>query len=657
MDYDRALYRVYEKFIEDLTQTPPIFNTNNNRQQNQDGEEQDAHLATPGQNQGPNNVIPFLWPLFLLRVVEYIENIKNGRMTASSIWNRIRSSTNHVRLRRPRTRMFSRVATQEEDIQVEDIEQGNDFSLEMTSLSQSSGLRRRNNSNSSSEASNDTPMSSNDTNQRPRRNQSDYDSNSDDSDEFTAQTETTRMAQEIARLAQQQRQLDDEEPKACSQKGLFAIMRVCMFFAIFHIAVLFCLHKTYIGPGISKYIIENGIISDRKLTCLEFALSTRPKENRSQFFHMFGEDVEDDEDDGSETYTSKKPKKNDEGKHSITNSTNNTKVEAPLLGRDEILQIKIVYGNGCKNVKGQCSRVHNVVPRNSSVTNTTKTDIFQSIFGLASKEKRLNATEKYTNAEYWNSPAYRYSSNEALMYMDKKMIVYHNISLVNVTLSEQCLSTGSDIGAYTRINKIAQFLSQIYGMDAIIINQLMYGIKSTDDSFRSGHIKNIDTKERWNYSKDILKEEHDINHNIFTRIFNRVGVLAMALLAFSMIMSITALIVRLLTSSGVMVLMPLFSISRALGINPDERILMYSYPWIGRATRLIRRQGTHPVNHFLIANVGKLFLLYTMYESCQVMWSSMLYPKSIPTNLPLWVFGNAMIIEYFSMIFVRSALR
>jgi hypothetical protein len=131
----------------------------------------------------------------------------------------------------------------------------------------------------------------------------------------------------------------------------------------------------------------------------------------------------------------------------------------------------------------------------------------------------------------------------------------------------------------------------------------------------------------------------------------------MALLAFSMIMSITALIVRLLTSSGVMVLMPLFSISRALGINPDERILMYSYPWIGRATRLIRRQGTHPVNHFLIANVGKLFLLYTMYESCQVMWSSMLYPKSIPTNLPLWVFGNAMIIEYFSMLFVRSALR
>ena len=655
MDYDRALYRVYEKFIEDLTQTQPIFDTNNNRQQNQDGEEQDAHLSTPGQTQGPNNVIPFLWPLFLLRFLEYI---KNGRMNASSIWNRIRSSTNHGRLRRPRTRMFSRIATQEEDIRNEDIEQGHEFSLEMTSLSLP-GLRRRNNSNSSSEASNEsTPMSSNNTIQRPRRNQSNYDSNDDNSDEFTAQTETTRMAQEIARLAQQQRQLEDEEPKACSQKGLFAIMRVSMFFAIFHIAVLFCLHKTYIGPGISKYIIENGIIPDRKMTCLEYALSTRPKENRSQFFQLFGEDMEDDEDDTSvEAYTSKTFKKNDEGKHFAVNSTNMTEVEAPLLGRDEILQIKIVYGNGCKNVKGQCSRVHNVVPTNTSGTNTTKADIFQSLLGLASKEKKLNSTEKYTNADYWNVPAYRYSSNEALMFMDKKMIAYHNISLVNVTLSEQCLSTGSDTGAYTRINKIAQFLSQIYGMDAIIINQLMYGIKSTDGSFRSGHIKNIDTKERWNYSKDILKEEHDINHNIFTRVFNRLGVLAMALLAFSMIMSITALIVRLLTSSGVMVLLPLFSISRAFGINPDERILMYSYPWIGRATRLIRRQGTHPVNHFLIANVGKLFLLYTMYESCQVMWSSMLYPKSIPTNLPLWIFGNAMIIEYFSMIFVRSALR
>lgn len=34
----------------------------------------------------------------------------------------------------------------------------------------------------------------------------------------------------------------------------------------------------------------------------------------------------------------------------------------------------------------------------------------------------------------------------------------------------------------------------------------------------------------------------------------------------------------------------------------------------------------------------------------------MLYAKSIPEALPVWIYGFAMIWEYFSMVFVRSAL-
>ena len=45
-----------------------------------------------------------------------------------------------------------------------------------------------------------------------------------------------------------------------------------------------------------------------------------------------------------------------------------------------------------------------------------------------------------------------------------------------------------------------------------------------------------------------------------------------------------------------------------------------------------------------------------MYEACQAAWSVVLYAKSIPEALPVWIYGMAMILEYFSMVFVRSAM-
>jgi hypothetical protein len=78
----------------------------------------------------------------------------------------------------------------------------------------------------------------------------------------------------------------------------------------------------------------------------------------------------------------------------------------------------------------------------------------------------------------------------------------------------------------------------------------------------------------------------------------------------------------------------------------------------------------------------KIVLYYVMYEACQAAWSVVLYSKSIPEALPVWIYGlgelchvpsssrflknelltfmknfdTAMITEYFSMVFVRSAI-
>ena len=245
------------------------------------------------------------------------------------------------------------------------------------------------------------------------------------------------------------------------------------------------------------------------------------------------------------------------------------------------------------------------------------------------------------------------------MYLDTKIVNWYNISIVNVTLSERCLSTGTDDGQYaTFYTKWAQFFSQIFGMDTLLVNQFMYSIKTSEGDYRDGYVQNVESKERWSYSSTQLKSADEGKVGFITWCFDRIWVIVISCISFFLVTNITAFIVRLLATSGVMIMFPIIAGLRVYGAaGIDPRVLDFSYPWVGRARNAIRQQGIHPFKHFITAHLGKLFLVYTMYESCQVAWSSSLYEKSTPVNLPLWIFGNTMVYEYFSMIFVRSALR
>ena len=73
----------------------------------------------------------------------------------------------------------------------------------------------------------------------------------------------------------------------------------------------------------------------------------------------------------------------------------------------------------------------------------------------------------------------------------------------------------------TFLTATGQFLSQIYGMDSVIINQLMYGIRGIDDSYTTGFMKNIETSERWSWRKEFLESfEH---RSILDWILRKIG--------------------------------------------------------------------------------------------------------------------------------------
>ena len=72
------------------------------------------------------------------------------------------------------------------------------------------------------------------------------------------------------------------------------------------------------------------------------------------------------------------------------------------------------------------------------------------------------------------------------------------------------------------LTAIGEFLSQIYGMDSVIINQFMYGIRSPNGSLQGGHMQSMETKERWGWRKDQL-DAYEFNWSFLEWVFRKIG--------------------------------------------------------------------------------------------------------------------------------------
>ncbi len=43
-----------------------------------------------------------------------------------------------------------------------------------------------------------------------------------------------------------------------------------------------------------------------------------------------------------------------------------------------------------------------------------------------------------------------------------------------------------------------------------------------------------------------------------------------------------------------------------------------------------------------------------MFNACQLAWSYTVYGKVMPSSLPMMIYGLMLLLEYFSLIYVRS---
>jgi hypothetical protein len=294
----------------------------------------------------------------------------------------------------------------------------------------------------------------------------------------------------------------------CTQTSVHFVMRACFVLGWFHLACLFLLHSTYVGHPTLLSVPENSNnslkyhvnITEQQLmkqhpyqTCIEAALATRPPEERSQYFSLYGDPDDNEEDDAN---LPKEESKSDNGTKIVKKEPESSGI-APLLGQDEILQIKVLYGGSCK---GKCSRVR-------PLGSTLQDGEMNGQWIHPRFKKHNSTTDPCATEAFWEEPHYRYSIHEALLYLDTNVQLMHNLTLVNVTLTEACLATGSDdVSQVSWGKRVAQVLTQVFGvMDCAIVNQLMYGITNGDRTeYRDGHLIHVQNMERWSWRKHEL---------------------------------------------------------------------------------------------------------------------------------------------------------
>lgn len=217
----------------------------------------------------------------------------------------------------------------------------------------------------------------------------------------------------------------------------------------------------------------------------------------------------------------------------------------------------------------------------------------------ASDGNNMKGNESSWSGEF--VPHYRFAPNPALLGLSSRFVKAHDVSVVNLTVARSCFTQGDS-------NRAA--VVGLLGYDTIVINQLL-----TLDLPTGGLFENSRTGEEW-YWRSTFAEHFGRQKKSMPfgeAIAYKVGIVGQTAMSFFFTATITALIVRMLISSGVVIMFPLFYCVRRVGVNLDLDILTMSYPWLGRPVARLEAQNK-PTAPLIAAHCIRVVVLYSMYE-------------------------------------------
>ena len=213
--------------------------------------------------------------------------------------------------------------------------------------------------------------------------------------------------------------------------------------------------------------------------------------------------------------------------HNRRNLLNQTNT---LIAKDQIMQIDVsdLVSFGADDTGSNPLNEDDLEERLSKIMLNRKSE--------SKNQTKINNGEKIKPKNVSNHD-YEFALSYSILSLSDEIRVDHKFEMFNVTLS----------GHHCFGSSITQSLLPLGGIDTVVLNFVMYTIR------KPGFLKTMDGDV---YSWD----EHDLKpYSNFMEWFGyKLGILFTSLIAFFFLSTTTALLVRVLISSGVVLMFPLF---------------------------------------------------------------------------------------------------
>ena len=251
-------------------------------------------------------------------------------------------------------------------------------------------------------------------------------------------------------------------------------------------------------------------------------------------------------------------------------------------------------------------------------------------------------------AHRWRIPSgdYTLARDLHLLALDDAFLAEHRVRAYNVSVSMRCLDAASALAQV--------FHRYVLGYDTPLTNQAMEALGSSG-ALRNDHT-NIVTRWRRSDARRRRLSQRLGAEAAFKWLFRRAGVAVTSLLAFFLLSTVTAAVLRVLVASGVcgaFALWYLLSNTR-FAQRLDFQALARAYPWLGAPLELLRAQGREGTS-LLCAHAVRVIVAYALYESAQFAFARWFYGPPLPPSLGLCCFGLMLGWEYATLAHCRSA--
>ncbi|GMH87361.1 hypothetical protein TrVE_jg12457 [Triparma verrucosa] len=310
-----------------------------------------------------------------------------------------------------------------------------------------------------------------------------------------------------------------------------------------------------------------------------------------------------------------------------------------------------------------------------------------------------NRTETISQAQYlsyYSGFDYFFSPSDGVVDLPND-VLFSDLRVFEVTLSKACMKTGFRRWTIEGEGSMFEYdgedggwaagMSEVFGYDVPMVNQVMFGIvrppptrsknpiqdgykESLEKWFsgsdpldylkRTGHLLSLSTLEKWDYDSKNIAAVTKIS--FIYGFFIKCVFVGFSFFAFFFMSCFTAFTVRILTTSGVVIIFPILKCLSCCGaIRPDSmEVVRVSYPWIGlpiRAhTSLPAERGISQTANsaIIIPHAVKLLIYYSLYSLSQQSISTATYSEPYPYSMPIGVWGMIMMWEYFAMVVLRG---